>query len=191
MGNYPYIIAGLPGLVLDYESRPFNYTALVQSIKEKCSEKDNRLIAWLESGLNQDSRSRYFYTAVEKTGSKFLKEFFNFDLYVRNAKVAWLEGNSIEDDSDDYAKLSKAFAVTDLIEREKLIDKIMWDKIDDIVLFELFNMNVILAFIAKAAIVSRWSKLDQKTGEEFFRTLVGEVRGTFKGVSYDPNENNK
>lgn len=188
MDNYPYIIAGLPGLVLDYESRPFNYKALLQSIKEKCSAKDNRLIEWFEAGSREDFKSHYFYSQVEKTGSKFLKEYFAFDRYVRNAKVAYLEGRDASEDSDDSRRLQAIFATQNLIEREKQLDRFFWDKIDSFVMFELFNMNVILAFIAKAAIVDRWSRLDQKAGEEFFRTLVGEVRGTFKGVRFDSNE---
>lgn len=188
MDNYPYIIAGLPGLVLDFEARPFNYRALVQSIREKCSEKDNRLIEWLEYGSREENKSHLFYSSVEKSGNMFLREYFKYDKFVRTAKVAYLEGEAMPDDSDDSRMLSEIFAITDLVAREKRIDRFMWDKINDIITFELFNMNVILAFIAKAAIVARWSGLDQKEGEEFFRTLVAEVRGTFQGVQYDSNE---
>ena len=43
-------------------------------------------------------------------------------------------------------------------------------------------MDVILAFLAKGKLIDRWNKLDRKTGEEMFRKLVDEVRGTFNGI---------
>lgn len=188
MDNYPYIIAGLPGLVLDYESRPFNFDALLQSIKEKCSARDNKLIEWLVAGSREEFKSHLFYASVDKTGNRFLKEYFDFDRYVRQAKVDWLEGRMTDDGSDCFKKLQAVFTTDNLIEREKMLDRMVWEKADEIVTFDLFNIDVILAFIAKAAIVARWSRLDQKAGEDFFRSLVGEVRGTFKGVQYDSEE---
>ncbi len=47
-------------------------------------------------------------------------------------------------------------------------------------------MNVILSFILKLHIIDRWHILDEQTGREMFRKLVDEVRGTFKGVEYNP-----
>ena len=44
-------------------------------------------------------------------------------------------------------------------------------------------MNAILAFLVKAHIVHRWARLDRQAGEAMFRQLLGEVRGTFKGIS--------
>ncbi|MBQ2565537.1 MAG: DUF2764 family protein, partial [Bacteroidales bacterium] len=52
--------------------------------------------------------------------------------------------------------------------------------------FNYFDVNVILAFIAKLHIIWRWIALDPVTGKEMFEDLVDEVRGTFKGVNYQP-----
>lgn len=177
MRNYQYITASLPDVVLDYKSGGFDYSNLESQIKELCSEKDSRLIDWLSEGHNPDVLSDHFYNAVEKTGSRFLTEYFRFDKRMREAKVAFLEGKPYAPEFD------KAFKESNLIEREKKLDSMLWEKADEIVTFDVFTFDMILSFLAKAKIVERWSRLDQKLGEEFFKNLVQEVRGTFKGIN--------
>ena len=60
----------------------------------------------------------------------------------------------------------------------------MWDKIPEITTFNYFDLEAVLAFVAKLHIIDRWLALDEEAGRAMFRTLVNEVRGTFKGVEY-------
>ena len=176
MRNYQYITASLPDIALDYRSGGFDYPSLEGQVKELCSKEDVRLIDWLSAGNNPDILSDYFYNAIEKTGSRFLREYFRFDRKLREAKVAFLEGKP-------YApEFEAAFKESNLIEREKKIDALLWKKADETVTFDVFTFDMILSFLAKARIVERWSHLDQTAGEEFFKNLVQEVRGTFKGI---------
>ncbi len=62
------------------------------------------------------------------------------------------------------------------------MDLLKWDKASEITLMDYFDMDAILAFLVKAKMVQRWSELDPQMGEELFHKLVGEVRGTFKGI---------
>ena len=55
------------------------------------------------------------------------------------------------------------------------------------IIMNLFDIHVVLAFIVKLHIVNRWLKLDENTGREMFRILVDEVLGTFKGLNYNPD----
>ena len=55
----------------------------------------------------------------------------------------------------------------------------MWRKADELTLWSLFDMSVILAFTAKLKGVERWEKLDSETGQEYFRKLVQEIRATY------------
>ena len=59
-----------------------------------------------------------------------------------------------------------------------------WGKINELTVFDDFDMEAILAFVAKLKIVDRWLTLDEEQGKEMFKRLVDEVRGTFKGVNY-------
>lgn len=74
------------------------------------------------------------------------------------------------------------FENRNILEKEQLLDKFKWDYITDMNPYGTFNMDVILAFLAKGKLIDRWNKLDRQMGEEMFRRLVDEVRGTFKGV---------
>jgi len=190
MNNYQYIIASLPDILLDFENHQLDYDATVSAIREHCSKKDRRLIDWLEFGSDSRNLTPHFYKVIsDKKGSRFLKEYFLFDRTVRLAKVAYLENTPFEGEFEEYETLVKAFKTENLIDREKKLDMVMWEKAGELVLFDLFNIDVILAFLVRAKIVKRWDSLDPKTGTELFRRLVDEVRGTFKGIDFNPNKN--
>ena len=73
----------------------------------------------------------------------------------------------------------------ELVSREKGLDEMMWNKIDELNTFDYFNVSTVLGYIAKLKIIDRWLKLDEATGREMFRQLVSEIRGTFKGVEFN------
>lgn len=169
MRNYEYIIASLPDLVLDFKAREFDYPSLVEEVKSLCSEKDCGLIDIFSDGPADDG----------KCPGRFMTEYFKFDREFREAKVAFLEGRPYDN------SFAPVFSEKNLIEREKKIDALYWQKISEPVTFDVFTFDLILSILAKAKIVARWSALDQTAGETLFRELVQEVRGTFKGVKID------
>jgi hypothetical protein len=69
---------------------------------------------------------------------------------------------------------------SDIIERELKLDMIKWDMADEITTFDYFTIERILAFIIKAGMVYRWTKLDAKIGEEMFKKLVNDLRETYQ-----------
>ena len=73
----------------------------------------------------------------------------------------------------------------DILARERGIDDLYWDKIDELTLFDYLNFDKILGMVVKMMIIRRWLILDEATGREMFKKLVDEVRGTFKGVEYN------
>ena len=76
----------------------------------------------------------------------------------------------------------------DLLARERALDDLMWDRISSMTVFDYFDVEAVLAFIAKMQVVARWYRLDEQSGREMFRRLVDEVRGTFKGVQYNAGQ---
>ena len=64
------------------------------------------------------------------------------------------------------------------------MDKLKWDKINEMINGHYFDMDVILAFLAKGVILRRWSSLDRERGAVLFEQFVTEVRGTFKGIDF-------
>lgn len=187
MANYHYIIASFPDLLLDFESRSLDRQAVVEEVKSQLSASDCELVDLLEFGLEGKNLSSHFYRLVRKSGCSFLKGYFSFDREVREAKVAFLDGKPSESTSDNYGRFQAIFSESNLIEREKRLDGMMWDKAEELVLFEIFNINTILSLLTRLSIASRWAALDQASGKKLFKQLVDEVRGTFQGI----NSNNQ
>ena len=65
-----------------------------------------------------------------------------------------------------------------------MLDKYKWEKIDSFTTFNYFDINKILAFLAKAMLIERWNRLDREQGMKLFEKLVQEIKGTYKGVNY-------
>lgn len=189
MKNYEYIVASLPELTRDFGEHEMDFKRLAISLKEQCPERDARLVEWLIRGLDGRHCSRLFYKKAEGSGNRFIRDFFAFDKQLREAKVAFLEGGGRMQGESAASGFEKVFTTSNLIEREMKIDSLLWDKADELTLFNLFDIDTVLAFLVKAHIVCRWSALDTATGKELFSKLVDEVRGTFAGVDYTPDNN--
>lgn len=196
MNNYHYIVASLPALSPDWVFGDKNAEAFLGEIKDGCSKSDISLIEFLEKGFVDANLNADFYNEALKHKNRFLREYFRFDLNMRNAKVAYLNKalgrelskDVVDVDGGDFEEASKMDAVLqghDILAREKGIDDLLWSKINELTVFDYFDIEAILAFIAKMHIIDRWYKLDEQTGREMFRKLVDEVRGTFKGVEFD------
>lgn len=198
MGNYHYIIAGLPELVLNADNKGFSYDTIRESVYYSSSEKDRRYIEWFDFGSNEENLNTHFYRAAMNCKNRFIRLWFTLDLEIRNRKVDFVAGkmgressqykvqvNNNADlglDEEQLQRLQTIFANRNILEKEQQLDKFKWDYITGLNEYGEFNMDVILAFLAKGKLIDRWNKLDRETGEQMFRKLVDEVRGTFKGV---------
>ena len=212
MSNFEYIIASLPYLTADfkYEEGQGFYSTLDQ-IRENLSEKDAAVVDFFLKGYDADQLGPDFYQQALSHPLRFVREYFRFDLNLRNAKVRFLnrelgrpdgqdlvtgEGNPEDEnlDIDGYrfqagefeeeGKVQSALSQSSLLGREKGLDDVCWAKVQELETFHYFDLTAVLAYIAKLHIVNRWLALDPEKGRELFRQLVDEVRGTFKGVKY-------
>ena len=197
MNNYEYIIACLPDLRRD--GIAIDVPAVMDSIVSQCSKADRKLVDFLLEGFNGDSLDEDFYKRALSHKNRFIREYFSYDLDVRNAKVDFLNsslGRPAGQDTmfparyevnafDDRDKVDAILSGNDILERERGLDGLMWDRIDDITRMDVFNFDIILAFMAKLQITGRWLKLDEQTGRELFRKLVADIRQT-----YDNKKNN-
>ena len=193
MGNYHYIIAGLPELVLNADNKGFSYDSIRESVYYSSDGKE-----WFDFGTNEENLNAHFYRAAMKCKNRFIRLWFALDLEIRNRKVDFVakklgkEENSykiqVKNNVDlglseeQLNTLQTIFENRNILEKEQLLDKFKWDYITGMNEYGEFNMDVILAFLAKGKLIDRWNKLDKETGEQMFRMLVDEVRGTFKGV---------
>ena len=206
MNNYEYIVASLPDITPGWkfgEKTPEDY---IEEIVSLCSDKDRETIEFLMDGYCDEKLNAEFYSEALQHRNAFIRDYFLFDLNVRNAKVKYLNkalGRDADRDVltfgeeaapavldmaaaefEEAAALEAVFAQADILSRERGIDDLMWEKINGLTTFNYFDINAIFGFITKMNIVARWYRLDEQTGREMFKKLVDEVRGTFEGVDY-------
>jgi hypothetical protein len=197
MSNFEYIIASLPYLTPGYHyAEGKGFQDVLGEIRRDLSARDNATLDFLLKGFDADSLDAPFYEEALHGGNRFLREYFRFDLNLRNAKVRYLnrqlDRHAEEDvlgiDGGEFEEASKVDAVlqgTDLIAREKGLDDLTWAKVDALSTFHYFDLTAVLAYVTKLHIADRWLALDEARGRELFRKLVDEVRGTFKGVQFN------
>lgn len=194
MNNYEYLIASLPDITKDWkEPEDMSADSFVSWLKEECSSKDRELIDFLQEGFGSGNLDLEFYQKALSHRNSFLREYFRFDLNVRNAKVKYLNkalGRPADmdiflQDGKEFEEEQRVDAVLntdDILARECGLDDLMWERIENLNIFDYFDIEAILGFIAKLHIVMRWQKLDPDTGRAMFSRLVEEVRGSFTGI---------
>ena len=211
MSNFEYIISSLPYLTMDFKyAGQAGFNSVISDIKRDLDEKDQGLVEFLLKGFSDKDLDADFYAAALKHRNRFLREYFRFDLNLRNAKVRYLnaqlgrepdmdvmtgedpEAEDVDIDGfrftggefEEALKVDNILADKDLVSREKGLDDLLWDKIDGLSTFHYFDIEAVLAYIAKLHIVTRWLNLDEEVGRDVFRRLLKDVRGTYKGVKY-------
>ena len=194
MNNYEYIIAGLPLLSQDGRETP-DTQALLADIREQLSEKDRVSLDFLLSAYEPETLNAEFYLKAAKERNHFIRKFFLADLGIRNTKVEYLnrtlgrpEGTDIlspdpEADPEEFEQKAEVEAILesgDILARERGLDDFYWKTADAITVMDVFDLDVILAFVVKLKLVERWLRLDEATGRELFRKLVKEIKENTK-----------
>jgi len=136
-----------------------------------------------------------YYKYVLKTKNKFLKQWFEFNLNLNNILIGLncrqydldAEKNLISDNeitrsiiksnAKDFGLSVDLPYVSDIIvqaekenlmAREKGLDQIKWEKVEEITLFDYFTIEVVLAYTIKLDLAYRWLELDEEKGREMF-----------------------
>ena len=148
-----------------------------------------------------------YYDFVLKTSNKFLKQWFEFNRDLKNIVLAYncrkhdleVENQLIGDNDVTMAiktSSAKDFGLSvdlplvndiinlvesdNLMTREKGLDQLKWDKVEEITLFDYFTIDVILAYTIKLDIAYRWLELDEETGREMFRKIIDKLKSGFE-----------
>lgn len=148
-----------------------------------------------------------YYEEMSALKHKFLRSWFNFELNLKNALlVITAKNNNIPYDkqiilankaavkiarsnSRDLGltskwpwieKLLQISEIPDLLIRERAIDLMRWEFLDEYNTFNYFSLEVLLAYYIKLSIIERWLKLDKATGEEMFRQLLNDLQNSYE-----------
>ena len=194
MNNYEYIIASLPDISSSFRGE-LDYQDVLEQIRSQLSKKDIKDFDFLQSAFVPENLDADLYLQARKSPNAFIRSYLEYDRQVRNCKVKYLnkalgrpEGLDLvildeeEQEFEDSAKVFEILDTSDILQRERSLDDLMWEQINYICALQVFSLDVILAFCAKLQIVVRWLKLDPQRGAELFKELVNELRNNKKPI---------
>ena len=140
-------------------------------------------------------------------GNKFLQDYFNFELVLRNVLTIANMRKAGEDPTDyvivtedfgdnlakstspdfglgaDYPFVSKVTEIVnsgDLVLLEETLDKIRFDYIDNLIGYDTFSLNVVIGYAVKLMCAVRWMALSPEKGRAVFEQIVAQIRENIK-----------
>lgn len=159
-------------------------------------------------GLSPENElTTLFYDAALAVRNNFLRDWFRFELTLRNMLTAHIgrrHGISIEyqiigtDEISESIRRSQArdfglgadidfidqvadmARIEDVQDREKAIDEFKWDYLEEATFFHYFTIERILGYVIKLGMVERWLAIDKEYGNEMFRKLLKELQSSYK-----------
>lgn len=151
--------------------------------------------------------SRMYYDHMLQADNDLVRRYAEFSMNLKNLVTAW---NSRKYERDvarevignndfaialrtstskdfglggEYPYVEKVIALmedSNLVERERGLDLLIWDFLDEAVLFEYFSIERVICFMLKLMIVERWSKMSPDTGREVFMEMILKFRESFQ-----------
>ncbi len=148
-----------------------------------------------------------FYDYLLNVKNDFVRSWFEFDMNIKNLTAGLnakkynlnvereiignnyfsqaIRNSNVKDFglSVDYSYVEKVISILekdDLIEKERGLDFLKWDFLDEKTTFEYFSIEKVLSFLIKLMMIERWSKLDTESGKKVFHELVERLRAGFE-----------
>lgn len=83
----------------------------------------------------------------------------------------------------DYPYVEKVIALMEndnLVERERGLDLIIWNFLDEAVTFEYFSLERVISYMLRLMIVERWSRMNSESGRKVFMEMIEKFRQSFQ-----------
>ncbi len=157
----------------------------------------------------EDYLAGKFYESALKTKNKFLCSWFKFNLNINNLLTAiacrkhgfnhklMVVGNNdvatlirqsnardfgLTGEFEWYEVIARIAEESDLLEREKKIDALKWEWLEENTFFKYFSIEKILVYLLKIQMLERWKILSIEKGTLIFRELL---EGMKEGVKFE------
>lgn len=200
--TYEYLLAGLPELKAGSDA-PISLEKLEELFDELLSASDKALLDLLRAPMNEETLEQGL-----KVKNRFIRDWFGFNQDMNNVLVAQicrkhgfdvktqivgdgevaeqLRSHSSQKDfglnemPGDYQTILALAQIDDLMQREKAMDAIRFEWLQDRTEFDFFSSEMVFAYYLEALMLHRWSILTVEQGEKIFRDLVADMK---KGVN--------
>ena len=178
---------------------------LEELFDEQLSASDKALLDLLRAPMNEETLKQGL-----KAKNRFIRDWFGFNQDMNNVLVAQicrkhgfdvktqivgdgevaeqLRSHSSQKDfglnelPGDYQAILALAQIDDLMQREKAMDAIRFEWLQDRTEFDFFSSEMVFAYYLEALMLHRWSILTVEQGEKIFRDLVADMK---KGVRLD------
>lgn len=152
----------------------------------------------------EDKLTDFYFSYVLKSKNDFVSDWSRFNLDIRNVfatftsrKLGWdpkeyIVGNTeIEQklrasslphlgvSEDDISYINTLVSIqneSDITRRERMIDVLKWNWLEEKTFDLVFDIESLLAYYLRLRIIERWTELNEKTGEETFRSIVATLK---------------
>ncbi|MDY5813900.1 MAG: DUF2764 family protein [Bacteroides sp.] len=151
------------------------------------------------NGLPEDRLSTLYYEYAMGCDNTFVSRWFEMNLHTNNLLAALtarryrldvaasVVGNDavaqalrtsnardfgLAGEYDYLDALLKISETPDLVEREKRLDALRWNWLDEATFFDYFTVERLFAFLLKSEMLERWLSLDKEKGSQLFRSII-------------------
>ena len=153
--------------------------------------------------LYEDRLAALYYEYAMKCKNKFVSSWFAFNLTMNNILVA-LTARKFKMDSaplivgdtdvcealrtsgardfgltgevDFLDQLVKISETEELVEREKKIDQLRWNWMEEATFFNYFTVERLFVFLLQLEMIERWISLDKEKGNQLFRSIIATLK---------------
>lgn len=153
--------------------------------------------------LQEDNLTAGYYNYAMNCGNKFISSWFELSLNMNNILVALasrkykidVAQNVVGDtevtealrisgardfgltgEVEYFEQLVKITEIDELLEREKKIDAMRWEWLEENTFFHYFTLERVFAFLLKLEMIERWLLLDKERGKELFRSMINSLK---------------
>lgn len=179
-------------------------TYMVTFLKKYLAEESKEREEEISRNISYEDRlSGLYYAYAMKNSNQFVADWYELNLNVNNVLTAitarkfeldkslyivgdneiarTLRSSNARDfglgDSVDYLPaLQRIAEESDLFMREKKLDQLKWQWLDEQTFFKTFDIESVYAYMLKLEMMERWVSLDKVAGEKTFRELVGAMK---------------
>ena len=153
--------------------------------------------------LYEDRLAALYYAYAMKCRNKFVSSWFEFNLIMNNVLVALtarkfkmdiaplivgdtevceaLRTSGARDfgltgEVDFLDQLVKISETEELVEREKKIDQLRWNWMEEATFFNYFTVERLFVFLLLLQMIERWISLDKEKGNQLFRSIIATLK---------------
>lgn len=153
--------------------------------------------------LYEDRLATLYYEYAMKCKNKFVSSWFAFNLTMNNILVALtarkfkmdiaplivgdtevceaLRTSGARDfgltgEVDFLDQLVKISETEELVEREKKIDQLRWNWMEEATFFNYFTVERLFVFLLQLEMIERWISLDKEKGNQLFRSIIATLK---------------